>query len=530
MTAFEHLILEAEKSPELVAAFRLLAEASDGGEPRFSREACRAVARVVSCRTYATALLELCHLVRAASACRGGYVDFFWGMPGPLRASRFKGLFSRCPPSGAILRPHPGEIELVYRDGTFSIAYGRMIFLCAVMEFLVTTIGFADLDDILAPLARPTATKVEISEQANSLSRLVYAYLKDHLPPLQTQRKVAAMIDFLTARNDGDFDPHAIDDRAVLDFWLASVGGAEDFRTFTSVFLAFARLRQVVAQAEVIGAIEQARPIGSSIEDGEVDPGEIETVVEAMEDQVNPFERLAEAPASHIKFFNARERGAMAFLFQCGRAADDLPLSFARCEVFGPAQSLISQSLRSGVPRGDLAATIEASCREDYMAHQRRLADLAAHGWRVLLASVHVLHGRDGAMTETLVRLLRPDLRLAGEMTADVVPFRRKSVPDPSMDKAEEERPNVERFLAEARMAAKGLARQGFRPDEWEDATVVEGFIAGAPLVAEVVIRLEGVQAHLGRLALPTGTWDQQFETDRATFTAGFRRIYGVPE
>ncbi|MFN3076595.1 MAG: hypothetical protein ABT940_06935 [Alphaproteobacteria bacterium] len=526
----ESLVLEAEKSSELAAAFRLLTEASDNGEPRFSREACRAVARVVSCRTYAGALRDLCHLVRAASVCHRSYVDFFWA-PGPLRASRFKGMFSRCAPPDAVLRLHAAEVELVYRDGPpFCISYGRMPYLCAMMEFIITIIGFADIDDILAILARPVATMEEVSAQANALSRLVYAYLKDHLPPLQTQRKVAVMIDYLTAGNNGDFGPHAIDDQAVLDFWLATGDGAKDFRTFTSVFLAFARLRRVLEQGADIAAIERARPIGSSVEEGEVDPEEIEAAVVAIAEPTNPLDRLAEAPASHIKFFNAKERDALIFLFQCGRAADDLPLSFVRCEVFGPAQSLISQSLRSGKPTNQLSATIEASFHEDYTTHQRHLEALVAHGRTVLLASVHVLYGRNAALMETLVRMLRPGVQPA-EMTEteNVVPFRRKSTSDPSMNKTNEP-PEVEQFLAEARASAKGIARQGFRPGEWADAQVVEGFVVGAPLVAEIVARLEGFHASLGRLALPEGSWEHQFDADRATFTAGFRRIYGVSE
>src|SRR5277367_1928027 len=93
-----HLILEAEKSSELVTAFRLLREAEDKGQPRFPVDAVRAVERAIACRTYASALLELCHLVRAASPYRDGYVELFWA-PGPLRSRRFKELFATCRPS-----------------------------------------------------------------------------------------------------------------------------------------------------------------------------------------------------------------------------------------------------------------------------------------------------------------------------------------------------------------------------------------------------------------------------------------------
>ncbi len=501
----DHYILEAGKSSELIAALRLLAETDDGGQPRFPPEACRAVAKAVVCRNYASALHELCHLVRAASIFRGGYIGFFWAA-GPVRSSRFRGVFGTAPPT-VLIRVTGDGITLAYRDKPFSVSFGRMPFLTALMEFLITAIGFAPLDDIFTPLTQPATTNAaDVSAQANTLSRSLYDWLKEHLPPLQAQRKLGVLVEFLKARGGGNFDREAIDDQAILDFWrdAATAQELDDFRTFTSVFLAFGRLRQVIDNADSLRSLDQAAPIGTSREDGEVDPHEIESFIDAVADDVNPLDALADAPASRIKFLNAKEREACRFLFECGRIADLLPLSFVRSEVFGAAQSRITHGLRIGAKGSLLAQLIDGSCSIDYRGYQGTLAEVKRHGRTVLLALAHIMH--------TVGIIERPR----------VIPLRPENAFAPSMASTE-----ADAFLEQARRAAKGISRQGFRPTDLDDDEVREGYVVGVPLVAKVTDRIEAFLEKLARHPLPGGDWEAQFGQDRPVFTARFKAIYG---
>ena len=80
------------RSPELVAAFHIVAEAAMDGEPKFSRAVGRDLAKVITCRVYAPAILELCHLVAIAEACDGApgrYETLFWDT-GPARNAGFR--------------------------------------------------------------------------------------------------------------------------------------------------------------------------------------------------------------------------------------------------------------------------------------------------------------------------------------------------------------------------------------------------------------------------------------------------------
>jgi len=506
----DYYILEAEKSAELITAFRLLADAGEDGEPRFAADVRRVVERAITCRTYAPVVLELCHLSRAASAYRGRYFELFWAS-GPMRAGRLRALFAECRAAGSgWLQVGSSGVELTYPDGTFAINYSRMPVLVALAEFLLTALGFAAVDHILAPLGVRGLAAARVSQQANALSRAIYDCLKQHLPPLQAQRKLGAVVDFLSARHSGDFDATMVDDEAVLDFWrdAADDPKRQDFRTFTSVFLAFARFRQVFEQAAALEAVEHALPIGPAAAEGEVDPAQLAAAVEVAEQDQNPLDELQAPPSSRIKFFNAKERDCIGFLFRCGRAADALPLSFVRCEVFGRVQARISQSLRTGLSVG-LEALIDDSPEDDYRDHQERLRGVAEHGRTVLLAAAYVMH--KSGMREVVDAAQRRHLVLV-EGAAEAA-----------------HAPDVVSFLAEAREAAKHVARQGFRPDEIHDDDVRAGFVAGCPLVAAVVSRLEDFLGSLQRLRLPEGDWEGQFGADKLVFGTGFRRMYGVP-
>ena len=158
----EQLVLEGRTGPELAAALSLVAETEAGGEPKFAPGVCRKLNRIVVCRAYASALLELCHLITAASRC-GPYEDFFWA-GGPARAASFRSRLSqaRLDPA-SMVSVGAREITLTYRDGSFAITYARMPLLSALMEFLVTALGYGALDEICDGLTRGQPTMAQVS-------------------------------------------------------------------------------------------------------------------------------------------------------------------------------------------------------------------------------------------------------------------------------------------------------------------------------------------------------------------------------
>ena len=184
-------------------------------------------ARVVG-RAYEPMLLELCHLLRAAllaggrsakgrsTASLGGGVGFewlFWGVE-PARAGAFRAAFST--PAIRESSRHPLSIQgsgpavggdglvagdeavtLVYPDGRFEVRYGRMPALAAMMELVLSTLGYRALVDMSDSLAAPALRRSAASRAAGDLAHRLYVWLGDHLPTAQAQRKFRAMTDFL---------------------------------------------------------------------------------------------------------------------------------------------------------------------------------------------------------------------------------------------------------------------------------------------------------------------------------------------
>ena len=544
----EQIILQASKSAELLSAFQMTAETDVDGEPKFSAQTCRDLAKAIACRNYATAVLELCHLIQIADAGSGGagYEFFFWG-GGPARASAFRGSIS------VNLRPRDGGraafsvsasgVDIEYPDGGFSVTFTRMPFLSALMEFLVSAVGYAELNQVFRDLLDGETSKGAVSQQANRLSRLLYDYLKDHLPTAQTQRKFRRLIAFMESRYGAAFEAGAIDDDAVLDFWTAEsmsgVADGVDFKTYQLVFKAFVRFRQTLDAATDQYALENPRTIGSDRDAGEVDPDSVQALVETVDEYRSPLDALQEPPADAVKFLNKREMAAVELLLDCGTVALSLPLSLMRCEVFGKGQGQITQALRRKVNGPTLKGLVDDCAPETYAERKAEFGRIAVHIERVLLASLHALARDRNGEAVSLVMALRPDLDFAPlaellevqpERDDNVVMLRATTISERFLsviEDADKVGPEISGLMAEARKAFGGLSRQGFSDDALENAEVMQGFSQGARTLRDMSGQVSAFVERLERLPLPGADWCDQFMVDKDAFAKQFKLLYG---
>jgi hypothetical protein len=544
----EQALLEAGKSAELTAAFQTVAETESDGRPKFTPKVCRELARVITCRAYGPALLELSHLVVAAEACvgNGRYEDFFWNS-GPARSSVFQGYAARrLGAASAVSRPAtagPAGLDLGYGDGVFSISYARMPFLSALMEFLVTTLGYADLDDIWRDMLARGPSKQIVSGTANRLSKALYDYLKEHLPTAQNHRRFARLVAFLAERENGDFEAQSIDDEAVFDFWLGASArqsqDAVDFRTFAHAFRSFVRLRQLLEEARAGQALQQASSIGPDWESGEVEPDSVTRLVEACDETGNPLERLRSPPANGIKFLTKTEAASLELLIDCGEVAFALPLSLMRCEIFGAAQSRISQALRRKLLAEEVIALIDRSVPETYEQRRERYSRLSRHAEKMRLASLHALTRARRPEAVIILRTLRPSVDLEPMLGAlarpeprgdSVVPFSPAAMAERLV--ADLEDPDIAdgtlaEVMKEARQAYRSCARQGFEPLDDMDHGDADRFLSGAEALSDLQKQVAGFCDRLDRIFLPRGGWTEQFAADREVFGEQFHLIYG---
>lgn len=533
---------ETVSDNELAEALALLAETTVADRPKFSRRACRQVAVAVSCRNYAGAIHELCHMIVFADAASGGrgWEDVYWNT-GPATAATFRHIAAGLSLAPAApereLEVTPDEILIRYLDGRFSISFARMPFLSALLEFLVSALGYAELDDVISAMIADGPGTVRVSTAAKKLSRLIYRYLGPLLPAAQSQRNFRKMIAFLEARPGPGADIGAIDDRAVLDFWRQETqSGNSDFRTFVFVFRSFVRLHQALDAARVRAALERPLRIGSDRDAGDIDPDQVFEIVETVDERRGALETLRDGPASAIKFLNGRESRELELLLDCGSCALEMPVSLMRAEVFGAAQRRITQALRGD---GDISEMIDASGAESYDRRRASFAHLCAHLVRTMLASLHVLARSRHQKAIAMVLSLRPRADYAQLATlfpdhadddGNVVVLDTTLVRErffTGVMEMEVGAGGIGEVFREARAAFGKASRQGFRDRDLLDPKLLDGFAAASDALVEINDQLAGFCIRLDRAALARGSWSDQFAADLEIFRAQFQQIYG---
>ena len=159
-----NLNLEEGKSDALREALACLAEASAGdGGPRYADRVIRQLARVVVCRTYARPILELSHLLVAASARDGRYEDLFWGVD-RASAGAFRRAFEAVAADTGRVRLSNDTVRHSDAGDAFEVSFSRMPFLAALLEFLITTLGYGEVDELTRPLRDGVASSARVDE------------------------------------------------------------------------------------------------------------------------------------------------------------------------------------------------------------------------------------------------------------------------------------------------------------------------------------------------------------------------------
>ena len=526
-------LIRAAQSDELREAFRQLADIEGPAGPRFPRRVLMNLAARIVGRAYEPMLLELCHLARAALLAGGppagrcattgragglGFEWLFWGVE-VVRAGAFRAAFSgyvvrgtsdrrgssaHCAPAiaGDGLIAGDEAVTLTYPDGRFEVRYGRMVGLTAMMELLVSVLGYRALVEALNPLAAPTLRRSAVSRAAGDLARRLYEWLAHHLPTAQAQRKFRAMTDFLEEVRGPDFSEEDIDDEAVLRFWLRHAlpparSGAEtgdrpassgDFRGFRTTFLAFLALVRVLGEGAELGRFERRVPIGPDMEAGEIDPAGDGYKAEGGTAQEDPLAPLQEEPAAAVKVLNRRELALLALPVGESAGVRRLPQSYLRAECFGSVQNRLSQALRRRAGTAELSALAAAEPHPGYRGHIEALQTTAAHLARAARACLYVLHraraGR-GADSDEPASL---DFRLLGE----------------------------------AKRAFEGLNRAGFECSAPDDPRLTAAHVALAEHLPAVVEYLGGAL----RVFTSPERWAAAEAEDHPVFADAFSRLY----
>lgn len=537
----ERALLSGAISPELQAAFRTVAEADLGGGPKYAEPIMRALSRTVAARAYGKPMLELCHLLRVADGVGGrhGWPALIFGVP-VARAAAFRAhvqeAAGRNSAFGSDFLLESDGVTLAYPDARFTVSYSRMGFLAALLELMVTALGFRAVNEAIRAWLDAPFEAARAPAHANALSRLFYDHLKDHLSSAQSLRVFARLVAFLERDRGSGFTIDDLDDRAVLDYWHRSVvTGEEDgaeLRGFRAVTERVGLLRSALQAAFERHAVDHAMPVGPDRESGEIDPGTLLSILEIHEGEADELRALTAPPAGAVKFLTGREVAELDLIARLGSHAGALALSVLRCATFGAVQARLSQALRRRAPTHEVAALIGLDRCETYDHRLDQWRILEDRLERMALAALAVLVEADraDAAMEVLARLPTADLSGLRDLVPsaadgdNVVALRPGGTAGmvAAMADSKVVGPEVAALIADARRALRGLARTGFTPDDRRRPDVVDGMAAGAPLVRRLLVRVANVRV-AARSRLTAGA----FESDCAVFSKGFQALYG---
>lgn len=137
-------------------------------------------------------------------------------------------------------------------DQGFAIDFTQMPRLAALLDFLHNSLGFAAVADMLQPVTGSGRCTAHADNVARALHAALNAWLTPRLGSTNHNRQAQRIRAFLVGR--GRVAPDAIDDEAILRFWVAiSASSADDavdgFRLYRSAASALLRYRQALIDA-----------------------------------------------------------------------------------------------------------------------------------------------------------------------------------------------------------------------------------------------------------------------------------------
>jgi len=522
-------------------------------------------------------------LARLLAAAEGNYLQFLHVRLPTLRTRHFKVALHAAAAAGRIpramatftangVRMHEAALAPPGAIG-FDIDFAQMPRLAALLDVLHNALGFGAVEDLLKPILARGAPSLRADEVARTLHARLNAWLSERLESPHYIRQAQKMRAFLASR--GPVKPHAIDDEAILDFWVSAAATpgdseTEGFRLFRSSARAMLRYRRALRDAD------SWRQIGAplNLDDHLHRQTDAESGAPAVEAWQSPLRALATPPASAVKWLTKRERlwllnylggphpdrdepedegseadgqASGAGLADAERFDLEFVRTLLRADVFGPVQSNVVAGLRRRVAPAAAVAqalaqagdTAYEACAASYgeVGEQLRTECLAALATLMEAGAPQCLHlvshlgGRE--VLEELLADARRDPPPAeaddddGGAADEPAPARGMGAYVAALERAAAAGAQgapaspTQTLLAKAQAALRKVGRIGFRRSDRGDAAVVAALAAGAAPVVEVLRELERLLPALAE-AGPRAA----MAIDRQRFEAAFHRIY----
>lgn len=476
----------------------------------------------IVCRNYGSVCYELSFLCWAVANhpqySSSSLLSFFW-LEENIQPKRFRHAFSQ-PIQTAAGKANMGKDYLqIHIDATeFAISPTRVGVLAVLLE-LIASIEPAQLSMIEALLLDGSVQSIK--QCSSNLQKIIYSYLKTHMPEASTQERFRAISSWLKQHK---LTAARLTDQDVLDFWL----NPPEQPSYIKYSTVLDDLLDAITAIEVVENTfnaDYAISLGNNIELGEVDPDWVQSTVFEQADENTDLTWLCQSP----KFLTLAQYQPMSPLLNHGKLARQLPLSFLRLSIFGGWQSVLVQAKRKSAQV--LADKLQQAPKRQYQDYVAELNDSESQCKQVQQVIAHIFYSLNNPLfvgimlkqmptdlQQTLKIWMRAQIANTTETEKDFFVHIQQWL---------SQQPKAQIWLAEAANVFKHNNKDGFKAlpsnkdvDIYQDGS--EALDHCQELVARFLLVIKKLNQQNTQLT-------EIYRSDLCIFSNRFRQIYGVP-
>jgi hypothetical protein len=365
------------------------------------------ISQNIVCRNYGSVCYELSFLcwavINHSHYTSSPLLSFFW-LEENIQPKRFRQAFSQ-PVQKASGQIFMGEdyLQIHIDNIEFAISPTRVGVLAVMLE-LIASIEPSQLSDIEKQLL--DANSQTVKQVSSNLQKLLYHYLKEHIPEASTQERFRAISGWLKQHS---LTTEKLTDQDVLNFWL-SPPEQPSYIKYSTVLDDLLDAITAIEVVENTFNAEYALSLGNNIEQGEVNADWVQNTVFEQADNTPDLSWLCQSP----KFLTSAQYQPMKSLLSHGKLACQLPLSFLRLAIFGGWQSVLVQAKRKS-PQV-LADKLQQSPDSHYQSYTEQLNNAQLNCKQVQQVIGHILFTLDnlffvGIMLKQIPEKLQQSLK-----------------------------------------------------------------------------------------------------------------------
>jgi hypothetical protein len=347
------------------------------------------ISQNIVCRNYGSVCYELSFLcwsvINHPQYTSSPLLSFFW-LEENIQPKRFRQAFSQP------IQTTAGEVVMaedylnIHIDNIdFAISPTRVGVLAVILE-LIASIEPAQLSKIEEMLLG--ASSQTVKQLSSNLQKLIYHYLKEHIPEASTQERFRAISGWLKQHS---LTAQRVTDQAVLDFWINPPAQPSYIKYSTVLDDLLDAITAIDIVENTLNA-DHALSLGNNNEQGEVNADWVQNTVFEQTDNTADLSWLCQSP----KFLTLSQYQPMKSLLSHGKLACQLPLSFLRLAIFGDWQSVLVQAKRKSAQV--LADKLKQSTDRHYQNYTHDLHDTQFYCKQVQHVIGHIFYTLDNPL------------------------------------------------------------------------------------------------------------------------------------